>query len=820
MCAEELVDIDLDTDTRRQRLKRRLVRVCVPIGGVFLIVAAVMTISMVSYYNNRRDILILSKDILKALDRRIHSELDAYLTPASGLVRISVEAVRYRLDEFWSPDRSFTGLEVLRTYPQLSSFFVANTQGNFLMHKQNPDGSIDTKVIEREPSKVTVTRIRRDADGNVVDRETAADDSYDPRDRPWYEGAVQTRNLYWTDVYIFFTDKKIGITVAYPVFSQHDQLLAVVGIDLKLEEVSDFLASLKIGTNGRAMIIEDNGTLVAYPEMDRTYKRSGESLETVTLDELDDPVLTRAFNRLKIDGHGRRTLLVDDRRYLNTATSLKSVVGRDWSVMIVVPEDDFIGFLRVDLKKVFLMTSIVVIIAGILAVLLVRQGLRADRNALLVLERKQEIEAQSRAFSKLASKTALWDPEDIESLEELTEIVSATMAVRRTGVWGYYHDEKTDEKTLKCEDSYDRETNGHTRGTVLNLDDYPRLLEDLIKGDEIVIADSAVDPRTSELHRVYLGPLGCTSLLVMPVMPGGRLAGAVWFKHEETIRTWKPEDISFARAIAGMLALRLTATAVQDDAAVPIKSGETAKILNDRAAAANKATSISDIDNADSKENAGTKKSGGYQKDKGRKVSFAERLLNQGLSQSNIKANVYDNVPVLMLRFTDPFALAQYFDGGDKQTTAADHLICRFEDLFEAGRLDYWKIISNQIICAAGMQDNSHQPVHRIADLALDFQDTCSHLFAELDKPMEFKIGIDTGGVIGSPVGRHQKSYNIWGEAVSTASMMADHGISGGIQVSETTYRCLRESYLFKVRGRYYLHNIGEISTYLLTGRL
>jgi len=30
----------------------------------------------------------------------------------------------------------------------------------------------------------------------------------------------------------------------------------------------------------------------------------------------------------------------------------------------------------------------------------------------------------------------------------------------------------------------------------------------------------------------------------------------------------------------------------------------------------------------------------------------------------------------------------------------------------------------------------------------------------------------------------------------------------------------LRERFVFKVRGAYYLKNIGEISTYLLTGRL
>ena len=810
MHTKELVDINLDANTRRQRLKRRLLRVIIPVGGVLIIVAAILSISMVSYYNNRREALALSEDILDALDRRIHSELNAYLTPASDLVRIGAESMREYIDKIWSPNRTPLGLQIINTYPQLSSFFSADPRGNFVMHKQNPDGTIDTKVIERESSKVTVTWKRRDADGKVVDTETSGDDTYDPRARSWYEGAVQTRNLYWSDVYIFFTDKKPGITVSYPMISQNDQLLAVMGIDIKLEKVSEFLAKLKIGTNGRAMILEDDGTLVAYPEMDRTYKRSGDSLETVMLDELDDPVLTSAFDHFKIDGHGRRILIVDDQRYLNTVTSLKMTVGRDWSAMIVVPEEDFVGFLRDDLRKALLMTSIIVIIAGILAVLLVRQGLRADRNAQLVLERKQEIEAQSRAFSELASKTALWDPEDIESLEELTEIVSATMVVRRAGVWGYYEDEKM----LKCEDSYDRGTNGHTRGTVLNLVNYPRLMQDLIKGDDIIIADSAVDPRTSELHQDYLGPLGFTSLLAIPVMPGGRLAGAVWFEHEETIRAWNSEDISFARAIAGMLALRLAATGVSDEAADPIESEEMAGSLNDRTSA------ISTVDKTVSNETTGPQKAGEHQKRNGQKISFAERLLKQDLSQNNIKADVYDNVPVLVLRFTDPFALAQYFDGGDKQTAAVDHLICHFEDLFEAGRLDYWKIFSDQMVCAAGMQDNSNHPVNAIADLALGFQDTCSHVFADLDKPMEFKIGIDTGGVIGRSVGQRQKSYNIWGEAVSTASMMADHGVSGGIQVSETTYRCLRQNYLFKVRGRFYLQNIGEISTYLLTGRI
>jgi class 3 adenylate cyclase len=85
---------------------------------------------------------------------------------------------------------------------------------------------------------------------------------------------------------------------------------------------------------------------------------------------------------------------------------------------------------------------------------------------------------------------------------------------------------------------------------------------------------------------------------------------------------------------------------------------------------------------------------------------------------------------------------------------------------------------------------------------------------------MEFRIGLDTGAVMGSAVGRGQKTYNIWGEAMRFASKMASSGLAGGIHVSETSYRRLRSDYLFHVRGKYFLPNIGETTTYLLTGRI
>jgi class 3 adenylate cyclase len=107
-----------------------------------------------------------------------------------------------------------------------------------------------------------------------------------------------------------------------------------------------------------------------------------------------------------------------------------------------------------------------------------------------------------------------------------------------------------------------------------------------------------------------------------------------------------------------------------------------------------------------------------------------------------------------------------------------------------------------------------------IADIALSLQDHCTHLFAELDTRMAFRIGIDRGAVIGSRMGRQQRSYNIWGDAVEVAMKMAGTGVTGGVHVSQAAYRSLRKSFVFKVRGNFFLKDFGEITTYILTGRI
>jgi class 3 adenylate cyclase len=811
-----LLDVT-SVEQRSQRMRRRVLRVGIPVACVIVMLGAILAIAMFSHHQNRRDALALSDDLLRELQRRIATEVNAYLAPAADMARLAAGVLQNQaFGTDFPAGAEALAVHILENYPQLATVNVADTRGNFLMPKRMPDGSIHTKRIERTDAATRVTWRRRNLQGKVLAMEEAEDDGYDPRVRPWYHGAVSSRKLYWSDIYIFFTDQKPGVTVSLPIIADDSELRGVLGLDIDLEQLSGFLARLQIGRSGRAMIIDEAGRLVAYPDLTRLFKRVGTELQPVRLDDLNDTVLTRAFNRFRVEGHGYRALDVDGRRHISTVSSLHTTIGRHWSVMIVVPEEDFVGFVTRNNRQALALSLIIVALAALLAGLLVRQGLRADRNAQLVLERQQQLEAQSRAFAALASQAALFDPADADSLATLTEIASGTAGVRRVSLWRLVDGGAW----LVCDNCYDRESGGHTQGALLSRHDLPQLFAVIDRGDDLGVLQAISDPRTAELHRLYLLPFGCDALLAVPIVNRDIAIGSVWFEDESRAAPWSPETYTFARAIAGMLALRLNAAT---------RAGSDSAVVAGFAPQSTAAGQVPDaaVSSVVSEGAAGTASPSFAPRRSMRTTAivddrasaFIERLAARGRGRQTKGVQVYPDTTVLVGQFTDPLSLAERPDDA-AVTSVVDHLVCYLEDLAAAHRIEYLKLMNAEIVCAAGFDGNPDHGARVLADVALDMQERCVRLFANLHTRMEFRLGMDTGAVIGSSVGRGEQSYNLWGEAVRAAQWMAETSLAGCIQGTESTYRRLRDRYLFKVRGTYYLRDVGELSTYIITGRI
>ena len=814
-----MVDLRFGDRSSRKSRREHFFRVAGPIGFVIIMLAALLAIIAYSYYSNRRDALALSDEVLGAIERRIAGELVAFLLPIEDTVQLTTTFLSNASFDIRNRDLlEPLAFDVLNNLSQIANFILADPQGNFLMITRRPDGSLHTKIIERSAKATQVTWIRRDPEGNVIEEETSSDDLFDPRNRPWFAGAVNRQEPYWSDFYVFFTSQRHGITISLPIMGENDERLGVFGLDIELKALSEFLETLKIGQNGEAVIVDEEGYIVAHPEIEKMIKKEDDVFKPIRVEELGNPVLNRAYNRFRIDGHGHRDLIIGDQRYLSTAFLLPQKTGLDLSVFVFVPEEDFVGFVARNNRNILLISAFVMIIAAIMAGLLVYHALRAEVSTQKVLDRQHELEAQSQVFSELSSKAIVFGAKDIESFGQLTEIVSDAINLRRASVWLF----DDDNQRLSCIDSYDRESDGHTRGTVLARGEFSQVFDSLLNGEDISTGDAEADRRLTALFQAYLHPLGCGALLAVPIRYHDWTAGALWFEQGRMRQGWLSEDVSFAHAIANMLALRFSI----DRKSIPApghQEDEVAGVEDSTAPGSGGATAASDMrsENHPAKTDFTDEQTMSISVDeKDRLTSFLDRLASGGIDPDKTAADIYTNTTVLALRFNDPISLAGHVAKGES-TTAFDLMVAYLEEAAASEVIEYLKIMGEEIICAAGIGTGANDDhARRIADLALNLQNRCSGLFASLNTPMEFRIGIDTGAVMGCTVGRKQKTYNIWGESVRFASTMAESGIPGGIQVSQTTYQHLRSRYLFKVRGRYYLPRIGETSTYLLTGQI
>ena len=84
---------------------------------------------------------------------------------------------------------------------------------------------------------------------------------------------------------------------------------------------------------------------------------------------------------------------------------------------------------------------------------------------------------------------------------------------------------------------------------------------------------------------------------------------------------------------------------------------------------------------------------------------------------------------------------------------------------------------------------------------------------------MPVRIGIASGPVVAGVVGSRKFFYDVWGDAVNTASRMESTGEPGKIQVAPATRELLGERFAFEERGVVEVRGKGPMRTWWLLGQ-
>jgi guanylate cyclase len=147
-----------------------------------------------------------------------------------------------------------------------------------------------------------------------------------------------------------------------------------------------------------------------------------------------------------------------------------------------------------------------------------------------------------------------------------------------------------------------------------------------------------------------------------------------------------------------------------------------------------------------------------------------------------------------------------------------DRLFSHFDELAEGYALEKIKTIGDCYMVAAGVPTPRPDHARALALMALDMLEAMRSHEEVAHLGHELRIGINSGPVVAGVIGRKRFLYDLWGDAVNTASRMESHGTPGRIQITRATYELLADEFEFEPRGTIEVKGKGEVEAWYLIG--
>ena len=194
--------------------------------------------------------------------------------------------------------------------------------------------------------------------------------------------------------------------------------------------------------------------------------------------------------------------------------------------------------------------------------------------------------------------------------------------------------------------------------------------------------------------------------------------------------------------------------------------------------------------------------------------SIADKLK----AQTQTIADQFSSASILFADVVDFTPLAERLPAAEV-VGVLDHLFSHFDTLAERYDLEKIKTIGDCYMVAAGVPTPRPDHARALAQMALDMQaamgavDELGHLGLKL------RIGINSGAVVAGVIGRKRFLYDLWGDAVNTASRMESHGTAGRIQVTLATKELLEDEFIVEPRGAIPIKGKGDMEAWYLIGR-
>jgi phosphoserine phosphatase RsbU/P len=335
-------------------------------------------VGYLSYLNGQKSVNSLVQDLQIEVQARIRNQLDHYFATPPQLNLINAQAFQSgQLDLLNFKTVGQTFWQQLHIF-NASFINFSTVNGEFVGVGDFGDGTIR---IEEVPLKTRGKsyQYRTDAQGNRV--RLASVQAYDPFEEAWFTNALKSRQPLWSDIYNWEGYPQImSISASYPVYGRDAKLFGVLGVDLKLSSISNFLSRIAIGKSGKIFILERSGLLVASSGKEALFSKANGKIDRLSAlgsKDLDIRHTTEMLQKnlgsfATLQGEHRLTLNIDGQNKYVQIAPWRDKLGLDWLVVMVIPESDFMAQIQANTQRTAILSILALLLAAGLGILTAR----------------------------------------------------------------------------------------------------------------------------------------------------------------------------------------------------------------------------------------------------------------------------------------------------------------------------------------------------------------------------------------------------------------------------------------------------------------
>ncbi|MGA8785413.1 MAG: response regulator [Polaromonas sp.] len=345
------------------------------------------TVGWFLYRSNLASVHTLSEKIVEDVALRVKNGTEEHLLQAhmvlNGLVNEQpAESAMMRARQLVQKPELFeqTAFAMTHMTPYVPKMYLGTYRGEYLAIETLAQGA-SSRVLVSERKLGETGRHLFSADYPADRRLPLPQEtnSYEPRNRPWYQAAMEQKGRAFTPVFPLASEKQLMITLAQPVYGNDGGALGVFAVDVQLKRLSEMLQGMRISPHGSVFLVDEQGFLVASSTGDSLFDKTGDLLQRRKPLESRNAFVRSAYSEaapslgkmlessVQRESFLRRIPMGDDTLMVALKPFGESV-GLHWSLVVSAPESDFTTDAQVALKKTLAVTALVLALGALLAI--------------------------------------------------------------------------------------------------------------------------------------------------------------------------------------------------------------------------------------------------------------------------------------------------------------------------------------------------------------------------------------------------------------------------------------------------------------------